>query len=226
MRRFLHWWTFRRLVIAALAASLTISAVFGAAAAWVHSRAAGHIYTVDTVPAAPVVMVLGARVHPDGTPYPFLAARLSIARDLYDSGRARAILVSGDNGQKNYNEVDPMRRWLIDHGVPSTKVVGDYAGFDTYDSCVRARKIFGVHAITVVTQSYHLDRAIALCRHAGIATNGVGDNTSRRYWWEWKKAASREYGADAKSLWDMATNRDPVFLGRHEHGIDRALQTP
>ncbi len=169
-------------------------------------------------------MVLGAQVYPDGTPSPYLQARLDIARKLYEAGKAEAILVSGDNGQQQYNEVDPMRSWLIERNVPAQKVVGDYAGFDTYDSCVRARKIFGVSTMIVTTQSFHLDRAIALCRSVGIDTVGVGDDSVRRYRATWMKSVVREYGAGVKATWESLLGGQPRYLGERETSIDEALE--
>jgi len=190
---------------------------------WLRSEARGHVYDVATVPDAPVVLVLGARVLRDGTPSAFLAARLSLAKQLYDDGSARAILVSGDHGERAYDEPGAMSRWLVSRGVPERKVVQDHAGFDTYDSCVRARKVFGVDRMIVVTQSFHIDRAVALCRQAGIDTSGVGDDTVRTQSVAWERGAFRERLAAVKAAWDVATGRDPVFLGPREPGIENAL---
>jgi vancomycin permeability regulator SanA len=160
----------------------------------------------------------------DGTPSPFLAGRLELARRLFDAGKVRAILVSGDNMNADYNEPDGMRRWLVDRGVPAGKVVLDYAGFDTYDSCARAKRIFGVDRATVVTQSFHLPRAVSLCRHLGIDANGVGDDTAKRYGRTWRISSMREYGACVKATVDVLSRRDPVHLGRHETGVEDALR--
>jgi len=116
--------------------------------------------------------VLGAQVYPGNIPSPFLAARLSLAKQLYDAGTVRVILVSGDHSRPDYDEPDGMKKWLTDRGVPAAKVVTDYAGFDTYDSCARAKLIFGVTRAIVVTQSYHIERAVSLCRHLGIDADG------------------------------------------------------
>ena len=131
------------------------------------------------MPDAPVALVLGTKVDTDGNPSPFLAARLEIARRLFDAGKVRAILVSGDNMNADYNEPAAMLGWLVDRGVPARKVVLDHAGFDTYDSCARAERIFGVRRATVVTQSFHLPRAVALCRGLGIDASGVGDDSAK-----------------------------------------------
>lgn len=224
MRRILSLWSWRRVVIAALAVNLVAGALVLAGAWWVRSSASGHVFTVDTVPERPVVLVLGAKVYADGTPLPFLAARLDLAGELYERGKAQAVLVSGDNGQVDYNEVDPMREWMIGLGVPEERVIGDYAGFDTYDSCVRAKEIFGVDSMIVVTQSFHIQRAVALCRDAGIDAVGVGDDSVSGYASAWKTSSVREYGANVKALWDALSNRDPVHLGPYETSLDEALR--
>jgi vancomycin permeability regulator SanA len=139
--------------------------------------------------------VLGAQVDPDGSPSPFLAARLELARRLYVAGKVRVLLVSGDNMHHNYDEPDAMRSWLVAHGVPAGKVVRDYAGFDTYDSCARAVRIFGVHRAIVVTQAFHIPRAVTLCRHLGMDADGVGDESVAQYHDEWLRGTVREYGA-------------------------------
>ncbi|GGM53970.1 hypothetical protein GCM10011608_43630 [Micromonospora sonchi] len=173
----------------------------------------------------PVALVLGTRVQADGTPAPFLAARLEIARELYATGKVQAILVSGDNMRHEYNEPEAMQRWLIERGVPADKVVLDYAGFDTYDSCARAKRIFGVERATLVTQQFHLARAVTVCRHLGVDAIGVGDETAREYGRTWQFASAREYGASIKAALDVLSGRDPVHLGRRETGIDDALRT-
>jgi vancomycin permeability regulator SanA len=196
------------------------------ASAWYLGRAArGHLYSAADVPPAPVALVLGALVHPDGTPSAFLTARLELAKRLYDTGKVRVLLVSGDHSRPDYDEPDTMRNWLVAHGVPAHRVVVDYAGFDTYDSCARAERIFGVRQAVVVTQTYHLDRAVALCRHLGIDASGVGDVSVRDRWFDWWRASVRERGAGVKAVYDMATGRDPRLLGPPENGVRDALRS-
>jgi vancomycin permeability regulator SanA len=188
---------------------------------YVRLAAAGQLYSEDAVPAAPVALVLGALVFPDGTPSPFLAARLDLAHRLYAAGKVRVIVVSGDNMAEEYNEPEAMRTYLINAGVPAEAVIADYAGFDTYDSCVRALRIFGVTKLIVVTQSYHLPRAVASCRALGIEATGVGDD-SVRHGVAWKRGAIRDQLACAKTVIDLVTGRDPV-LGRPETSVAEAL---
>ena len=200
------------------------AAVLGSAG-WVRTAAAGHTYRdaeLDRVPPAPVALVLGAQVYPSGTPSAFLAARLDLARRLYDAGLVEVLLVSGDNGAREYNEPDAMRAYLVDAGVPADQVVADYAGFDTYDSCSRAQRIFGVERLIVVTQGYHLPRAVATCRALGLDADGVGDESVRGTA-AWRRGALRDQVACVKTVRDLLTRRDPV-LGDRETSVDRALE--
>ncbi|MGI5238183.1 SanA/YdcF family protein [Dactylosporangium sp. CA-139066] len=191
---------------------------------WLRFCARGHVFTEQDVPAAPVALVLGAQVYADASPSPFLAARLEIARRLYESGKVRAILVSGDNSRHEYDEPSAMRQWLIDHGVPPVKIVRDYAGFDTYDSCARAVRVFGVTRAIVVTQAYHIPRAVALCRRLGLDADGVGDHTMSQFHKPWITGEVREFGAADKAAYDVVSGRDPIYLGQHETGVEEALR--
>jgi vancomycin permeability regulator SanA len=188
---------------------------------YVRLTAAGHLYSEDEVPPRPVALVLGAMVFPDGRPSPFLAARLDLAHRLYSAGRVRVVVVSGDNGAKEYNEPEAMRTYLINAGMPGEAVVADYAGFDTYDSAARALRIFGVEQLIVVTQSYHLPRAVATCRALGIDAIGVGDD-SVRHTAAWRRGAIRDQLACVKTVIDLVSGRDPV-LGQRETSVSEAL---
>ena len=215
----------RRGVLALLGAGILAGGAVLGSVGWVRATASGHTYADDDlarVPAAPVALVLGAQVYPSGTPSPFLAGRLDLAKRLYDAGLVEVVLVSGDNMAREYNEPDAMRAYLVDAGVPADKVVADYAGFDTYDSCSRAQRIFGVDRLTVVTQGYHLPRAVATCRALGLDANGVGDDAFRGTE-AWRRGALRDQVACVKTVLDLVTGRDPV-LGARETSVDRALQ--
>jgi vancomycin permeability regulator SanA len=183
----------------------------------------GRAGSVATVDAQPVAIVFGAATYSDGTPSPFLAARLDLAKQLYSAGKVRAILVSGDNRRADYNEPDAMRGYLIKAGVPAAKVVADYAGFDTYATCVRAKKIFGASAAILATQSYHLPRAITTCRAVGVDAWGVGDDSAQRNADQWWLGWLREGGANIKMALDLVSSRQPV-LGKPETSLTRALE--
>jgi vancomycin permeability regulator SanA len=220
--RMIRVWFRRSVVAGALCAAAAVLAMAGGDL-WVRAEARGHVYTVASVPAAPVALVLGAQVYADGNPSPFLAARLEVARQLLAAGKVRAILVSGDHMEWGYNEPGAMFQWLLARGVPSQRIVLDHAGFDTYDSCARAREVFGVSEAIVVTQSYHIDRAVALCRQLGVKATGVGDDSVKIYREPWRNSVVRERGAVVKAVADVVSGRDPVFLGPLEPGVEAAL---
>ena len=213
----------RRGCYAGLLATCLAVTTTAAGALWVRDQADGRVHSVETVPPAPVALVLGSEVYPGGEPSPFLAARLELARRLYVAGKVKAVLVSGDHSRWSYDEPGAMQVWLVARGVPARQVVLDYAGFDTYDSCARAKRIFGVEQAIVVTQTYHLERAVALCRQLGIDATGVGDDSVRVYREPWRRASVREHGAVVKAVADVVSRRDPVFLGRRETGVEIAL---
>jgi len=215
---------FRRAVVAGALATAAAVLTLATAGLWVSARSQGHVYALSKVPAAPVALVLGAEVYyPSGQPSPFLAARLEIARQLYADGKVKAILVSGDHRVWAYNEPGAMFEWLVAHGVPNDRIALDHAGFDTYDSCARANKIFGVRRAIVVTQTYHIDRAVALCRSLGVRADGVADDSVKIYRRPWFNSVVRERGAVVKALADVVSRRDPIFLGPHETSVEAAL---
>jgi len=190
--------------------------------AWVLIASVGRVHDVNDAPEAPVGLVLGAGLV-GGQPSPYLAARLDAAKKLYDAGKVRVLLVSGDNRTHAHDEPTAMRDYLVAAGMSTDDVVLDFAGRDTYDSCERAHRIFGVDEVTVISQSYHVGRAVALCRATGMATNGVADTTMRgRYPRQWWIGWVREKLANIKAVGDVVTGRDPV-LGAPETSVRDAL---
>lgn len=119
------------------------------------------------------IVVLGCLVRTDGTPSDMLADRLLTGRELYFKNAAPVILMSGDHGQAEYDEVNAMKRFAIDKGVPADDIFMDHAGFSTYESIYRAKEIFGADKIIIVTQGYHLPRAIYIAKALGIEAYGV-----------------------------------------------------
>ncbi|WP_328538912.1 SanA/YdcF family protein [Streptomyces sp. NBC_00344] len=192
-----------------------------APATWVFAVAGSRVRTAADVPAADVAVVFGAGLR-EGRPSPYLAHRLDAAAALYRAGKVRVVLVTGDNSRKDYDEPDAMRAYLVRQGVPGRQVVGDYAGFDTWDSCVRARKIFGVDRAVLVSQGFHIRRAVALCRAAGIDAYGVGVSDVHNVTWYY--GGAREVFAAGKAALDAAFKPDPQFLGPHEQSVARALK--
>lgn len=222
----LRVWT--RLRRAAL--PLTVAGALGGYAvvlptAWVYADSAPYRASPEDVRPAPVALVLGAAVW-GGEPSPFLAGRLDVAAKLFRLGKVRAILVTGDNSRKGYDEPTTMLEYLKKHGVSEAKVVRDYAGFDTWDSCVRAKQVFGVDRAIVVTQMFHLPRAVSLCRSAGIDADGVGHDTMKHDANTTRYGYFREGFASLKAVADVVSDRRPVFLGPKEPGVQRALSAP
>jgi vancomycin permeability regulator SanA len=166
-----------------------------------------RIVPIDRLPALPVAMVLGAEVYADGRPSQFLRARLDLAAELYRQGRVQRILASGDGRSPFYDETAGMRDYLVQAGVPAEDLLLDPAGLDTYDSCLRARDEFGLDRLAVVSQRYHLPRALAICRALGIEAWGVGDESVRAHSRTWGHGDRREFAANLKLLWDVFSRR-------------------
>ncbi|WP_435849158.1 SanA/YdcF family protein [Streptomyces lavendulocolor] len=189
-------------------------------AAWLRAVADDRLRTAADVPARDVAVVFGAGLW-KGRPTPYLAHRLDTAAALYRDGKVRVVLVTGDNGRVEYDEPDAMRAYLRERGVPDRRIVSDYAGFDTWDSCVRAKRIFGVDRAVLVTQDFHIRRAVALCRAADIDVYGVGVGEPRDSVWYYGQG--RELVAAGKAALDAVFEPDPTFLGRKETGVTEAL---
>ncbi|GAA2330988.1 ElyC/SanA/YdcF family protein [Saccharopolyspora halophila] len=145
---------------------------------WVRFRSARRIRTVADVPPTEVALVFGAGVRSDGIPSRILQGRLNVALQLYRSGKARRIVVSGSPESRGHSEPAVMRRYLLAHGVPDAAIALDESGVDTWSSCRGAARDFGLDELTVVTTRFHLRRAIALCRRHGIDARGVGHDAA------------------------------------------------
>jgi SanA protein len=143
---------------------------------WIYIRwkAQSRVYrTLEDAPSAPVAIVFGAGLTRDGSPMPVLADRVAAAVDLYKAGKVGKLLLTGDNRFPEYNEPEAMHRYALSLGVPEADLVNDYAGRRTYDSCYRARYIFNVRKAILVSQEFHLPRAIYLCDQLGVESVGV-----------------------------------------------------
>lgn len=178
---------------------------------------------VGEVPARDVTIVLGAGLRPSGEPSAYLKGRLDLAADLYDAGRTKVLLLSGGSADY-YNEPEAMRRYLVNQrGIPAEHLVLDPHGADTYSSCVRAKQVFGVDAAIVVTQRFHLNRAVATCQIAGIDAKGIGDVSVGTDSGTWRYGVVREMGANIKMLWDFTSRRAPLVLGQPDDAVSIAL---
>jgi SanA protein len=194
------------LVVAVMAAATPIVIRW-----WTDFRYKGLIYDVESVPARRVAIVFGAGVWPDGQLSPVLADRVNTAVALYQSGKVRKLLFTGDNSTIEYNEPGHMRAHALRLGVPDADIILDYAGRRTYDSCYRARHIFCVRDAILVTQAYHLDRALFLAHNMGIDAVGVGADVQsyrylQHYWW-------RELWATSLAWWEAKISHPVPIMG-------------
>jgi SanA protein len=140
-----------------------------------------RIYKIDNAPSERVAIVFGAGLNYRGEPTAILKDRVETAAQLYFSGKVEKLLMSGDNRTVDHNEPGAMRDYALTLGVPSRAIVLDYAGRRTYDTCYRARVIFGIDSALLVTQGFHLPRALFLCDALGLKASGVEAN-NHRYW--------------------------------------------
>ena len=179
-------------------------------------RAQGEIYSLSDVPPHDVAIVFGAQVFPSGRLSHMLADRVATGADLYHAGKARVLLFTGDNGDTHYNEPEAMRRYAMQLGVPSEAIVLDYAGFRTYDSCYRAREIFQVERAILVTQDFHLDRALLTCDELGLDVVGVAADYQRPEGYNerhLRQSQIREIPATTLAVLDLVRGRKPRYLG-------------
>jgi SanA protein len=178
--------------------------------------AMNKIYPKGESPHERVAIVFGAGLRRDGTPTAILRDRVETAAELYFNGKVEKLLLSGDNRFANYNEPESMRQYAISLGVPSDAIILDYAGRRTYDTCYRAKAIFGVESTLLVTQKFHLPRALFLCNALGIKAYGV-EATNRQYLgsslfiWNF-----REQLATVGAFWDVYFNNPIPVLGESE----------
>ena len=169
-----------------------------------------YIYNeVEATPEAEAVLIPGAAIFPDGSLSPVFLDRVDMAIKLYEAKKVSKILVSGDNSTDSHNEVNPVRLYLIDKGIPENDIFLDHAGFDTYSSMYRARDIFGVTSMLISTQSFHLPRAIFTARQLRIEAFGVkADVVHIRF-----RNYLREVLANEKAVLNLIFDRKPKFLG-------------
>ena len=177
---------------------------------------ASRVYTVESAPARRVAIVFGAGLTRAGQPTLILQDRVRTAAQLYWSGKVEKLLMSGDNQGIAHDEPGAMRNYALALGVPSEAIVLDNSGDRTYDTCYRARAVFGLDAALLVTQQFHLPRALFLCNMLGIQAVGVqADNY--RYWpplmliWN-----IREQLATAGAFWDLYVQKPLPVLGKPE----------
>lgn len=161
--------------------------------------------------AADAVLVLGAQVKADGTPSKMLKERLDTGIEVYKAGLTDRIIMSGDHGRKDYDEVNTMKNYAIEQGVPAEHIFMDHAGFSTYESMYRAKEIFQADKVIVVTQKYHLYRAVYDAEAMGIAAWGVPCDTKVYSGDKYRKF--REALARIKDVGYTLIKPEPACLG-------------
>jgi SanA protein len=178
--------------------------------------ASTRIDSIEDAPSKPVAIVFGAGLTRDGRPTRVLRDRVETAVDLYFAGKVEKLLMSGDNSFVDYNEPKAMKDYALDLGVPEDDIVLDYAGRRTYDTCYRAREIFQVEEAVLVTQGFHLPRALYTCNQLGVDASGVVAQNhyflkrSRAYW------NIRELLATPVAFWEIYIARPLPVLGNPE----------
>ena len=194
------------IMVIALAALLIINSI-------VKSAADERLLTVEEAASidADCILVLGAGVYSGGQPSPMLSDRLDYGISLYENGSAPKLLMSGDHGRTDYDEVNVMKEYAMERGVPSQDVFMDHAGFSTYESLYRARDIFEAEKIVIVTQEYHIYRALYIAEKLGLEAYGVSSDP-REYAVQWYRDL-REIAARAKDFVQCIHMPEPTFLG-------------
>lgn len=181
-----------------------------------------YLVDLDQARPAEAALIFGAYAGPDGTPCPVLQDRLRVGLALWQAGTVQRLILSGDHGAADYDEVEAMRRYLQNQGAPSSVLILDHGGYDTYDSLYRARSVFGATDLILVTQNFHLSRALYLGRKLGLKVQGV--SADLRTIREIKSLKRREMAANVKALWDLYSRREPLYLGPLVSDGDDAAQ--
>ena len=174
------------------------------------------IYPVDQAPSERVAIIFGAGLRRDGTPTAVLRDRVETGVRLYFDGKVEKLLMSGDNSQVEYNEPESMRQYAIAMGVPEQDIVLDYAGRRTYDTCYRAKSIFKLGSVILVTQKFHLPRALFLCNALGLKATGVeasNNNYLKRSLFFWN---IREQFATFTAFMNVYVDKPTPILGQPE----------
>ena len=179
-------------------------------------HAGSRVYQPHTAPVEPVAIIFGAGLRRDGSPTAILRDRVQTGVNLYFAGKVEKLLMSGDNSTEFYNEPEAMRQYALSLGVPDEDIVLDYAGTRTYDTCYRAKVIFEVENALLVTQGFHLPRALFLCNALGIDAAGVEANNLnyRRislFIWNF-----REQLATVAAFLDLYVDKPALTLGSPE----------
>ncbi len=201
-KRFKRWCSF----------IIVVAAVFVGLQIWMVLSQSDDTFVVDDVSGQwQVVIVPGASVLRSGVPSDVLADRLLTALELYQADKVEKFLLSGDDGQDGYDEVSSMRDFLLDRGVPGQDIFLDHAGFDTYDTLYHAKAVFGVSSAIIVTQKFHLPRALFIAD--ALAIKNIGVIADRQPYVKAIIFSLREWPARFKALFDVVGRAKPTYLG-------------
>lgn len=205
---------FKRVIIFVIITLLLVVGITLWANRKIPNQTQQYIYdSTDAVPAQKTALVLGAaRYLKNGRPNPYFTYRINAAKELYDSGKVKFFVLSGDNSRKSYNEPQDMKNALMASGVPENIIYLDYAGFRTLDSVVRMSEIFGQKSFIVVSQQFHNERAIFIGRNYGLEVYGYNAKDIKLSRVS-GRTKIREKLARVKVFIDIFTNKKPKYLG-------------
>lgn len=207
---------FKKIIILFILISLIFAICYIGINGFVVLKAKQYVLTptsTEQISDADCILVLGCAVYGEGTLSPMLEDRVITAIDLYNKGVSKKLLMSGDHGKENYDEVNSMKQYCVNNGLNPDIIFLDHAGFSTYESMYRAKSIFGVKKMIIVTQKYHLYRAVYIARSLGIEAYGVAseniafDKATNRY------NSARESLARIKDFFTCIVKPSPTYLG-------------
>ena len=179
-------------------------------------HAVSRLFEPENTPTEKVAIVFGAGLYRNGSPTPVLRDRVATAAELYQAGKVEKLLMSGDNSSRGHNEPIAMRDYAVSLGIPDQDIILDYAGHRTYDTCYRARDIFEIDSAILVTQAFHLPRALYTCNNLGVIAVGVPADlrqyrrASQAFW------NLRESAATVVALWQIHISQPEPILGNPE----------
>ena len=205
-------------ILIALLAVLVIGLILAGTVPRLVTRAfaGSRIHLPENAPPSQIAIVFGAGLYRDGRPTPVLRDRVATAAELYFDGKVDKLLMSGDNSTIAHNEPGAMRDYALGLGVPEEAIIQDFAGRRTYDTCYRARDIFHIDSAILVTQAFHLPRALYTCNMLGVQSTGVPADlrqyrrSSEAFW------NMRETAATAVALWQLHISQPEPILGNPE----------
>ncbi|WPY99571.1 SanA/YdcF family protein [Christiangramia sp. OXR-203] len=197
---------------------LIIFTILGIEAIFLRHTSEDIYSDISKIPPRETVIILGASVHSDGKLSPILQDRVDTAIKLYRSNKVKNFHVTGDHRTEDYNEIAAMVAYLRERGIPQNQITSDHAGLDTYDSMYRAGKLFNIENATVVTQKFHLPRALFISGQLGF--NYFGFTADQRAYQTEYRLKQREKLANVKALWEVLTNKEPSTM---EYRLDSSV---